>query len=55
MCVQMEFFRGRGSTLGEVHIAGEVVVQSLFVLSVVLRCVCIVERRGEMVQWPWGG
>lgn len=46
------FSRGRRGARGEVHVAGEVVVESIFALVVeVVRCVCVVD--GE-VKWAGG-
>lgn len=46
------FSRGRRGARGEVRVAGEVVVESIFALVVeVVRCVCVVD--GE-VKWAGG-
>lgn len=41
VCRNGIFSRGRGSARGEVHVAGEVAVGSIFVLAVVVRCGCV--------------
>lgn len=45
----MEFSRGRRGARGKVHVAGEVAVEGVFVLAVVVRCVRRVD--GEVALW----